>query len=272
MKTYVIAGGNSGIGLEAGKQLVGQGHRVLLLGRDPAKGQAALASIQSGGGKAEFMAVDLSTHAGVKEAAQKVLAAAPKLDGALLGAGVLTVKDVRTADDLHPVFAVNYLSRFHLAQLLLPALRGTPPGKVVLLAAGVPLDSKVEFDIFPRFKPFPGMSKLSGIQIANYHYVQSLARAEPQVAAAVVAVGLVKTEIMRDMPAPMKLAFKLFGPFITIPVERAAANAVRLLTTEGWTSGGYWPKPGKIDEVTRLALDPAVTERVVSISRELTGV
>lgn len=271
MKTFVISGGSSGIGLEVGRQLVAKGHRALLLGRDAAKGQAAVASLSGAPGKAEFLPVDLSSHAGVKAAAEQVLAAAPRLDGALMGAGVLTLQDVRTADDLHPVFAVNYLSRYHLTQRLLPALRGSPAGKVVLLVAGVPLTSTIEFEHFPRYKPFPGMSKLSGIQIANYHYVQHLAGAEPQVAAAVTNVGLVKTEIMRDMPLPMRAGFALFGPLMTIPVGRAAANPVHLLTNDGWSSGGYWAKPGKIDLVTRLALDAGVTEKVVGISRELTG-
>ena len=36
MITIVIAGGNSGIGLQIAHRLVEQGHRVLLLGRDPA--------------------------------------------------------------------------------------------------------------------------------------------------------------------------------------------------------------------------------------------
>lgn len=269
MKTFVISGGNSGIGLEAGRQLAAKGHLVVLLGRDATKGQAAVAEIQGKGGKAEFLASDLSTHAGVKAAAEAVLAKYPKLDGLLLGAGVLTTQDKRTADDLHVVFAVNYLSRYHLAQRLLPAVRG---GKVVVLAAGVSLDSKIDFDVFPRFKPFPGLGALNAVQIANYHFVQQLAKAEKDISAAVVNAGLVKTEIMRDMPAIMKIAFTIFGPLITVSVETSASNLVHLLTTDGWTSPGYWPKPGKPDQVTKLQLDDAVGQRVMAASKELTGV
>ncbi len=266
---FVISGGNSGIGLEAGRQLVAKGHEVVLLGRDAAKGQAAAQAL---GAKAAFLSADLSTHAGVRACAQKVLAEHPTLDGALLGAGVLTTKDQRTADDLHAVFAVNYLSRYHLGQLLLPALtKGAAPGRLVLLVAGVPLTSRIDFDVFPRYKPFPGMGSLSSVQIANYHYVQQLARQRKDVLAAVVNVGLVKTDILRDMPGPMKLAFTLFSPFITVSVQTAASNAVHLLTTEGWTSGGYCPKPGKPEKVTPLALDAGVGERVMQVSRDLAG-
>lgn len=268
MKKIVISGGNSGIGLEAARQLTAQGHQVVLLARDAQKGQAAVASL---GGKAEFMSVDLSSIAGVKAAAEQVLAKHPKIDALLNGAGTLTLAAVRTADDLHPVFAVNYLSRYLLTQKLLPALRGSPAGKVVLLVAGIKLDSAIDFALFPKFKPAPGMGHLTGIQKANYHYVEWLGRHEKEIAAAVVNVGLVKTGIMRDMPGPMRFMFSVLSPLVTIPVARAAANAVQLCTSDGWRSGSYWPKPGKFDVVTPLQFDGSVTDRVVAISRELTG-
>jgi NAD(P)-dependent dehydrogenase (short-subunit alcohol dehydrogenase family) len=264
----VISGGNSGIGLEAGRQLAAQGHHVVLLGRDAAKGAAAAASI---GEKAEFLAADLSSHAGVKAAADALLAKHDTIDALILGAGVLMTREQRTADDLHPIFAVNYLSRYHLAQRLMPALARAKAPKVVILVAGVPLDTKVDFNLFPKFKPFPGMTSLSGIQIANHHYVAWLAKNQPKVSAAVVNVGLVRTEIMRDMPAVMRIGFSVLGPLFTISVEKAASNPAWLCTHDGWQSGSYWGKPGKSDVATPLALDGATTEKVVGISRELTG-
>lgn len=44
MKTFVIAGGNSGIGLQAARELITAGHRVVILGRDKRKGAEALES------------------------------------------------------------------------------------------------------------------------------------------------------------------------------------------------------------------------------------
>jgi NAD(P)-dependent dehydrogenase (short-subunit alcohol dehydrogenase family) len=270
-RTIVISGGNSGIGLEAARQLAREGHRVILLARDPAKGAAAVESIRSAGGSAEFHAVDLSTHAGVKAAAELVASAHPEIDGLILGAGTLTTKDVRTTDGLHVVFATNYLSRYHLAQRLLPQLRAAGTASVVLLVAGVPLDSRIDFQQFPKYQPFPGMRALPSIQIANYHYAAWLAAQEPTIHTAVVNVGLVRTEIMRNMPAAMRFLFAALGPLITIPVEQSAKNAVYLSTHEGWRSGSYWPKPGKLEVSRPLQLDEAVTGKVIEASRELTG-
>lgn len=45
MKTILIAGGKSGIGLQAARDLLADGHRLVLLGRDPRKGEAALTQL-----------------------------------------------------------------------------------------------------------------------------------------------------------------------------------------------------------------------------------
>ena len=88
---------------------------------------------------------------------------------------------------------------------------------------------------------------------------------------AVLNVGLVQTEIMRDMPAFMRFTFKAMGPLITISVEKAASNATQLMTTNAWKSGIYLPKPGKPNIMQPLGFQDEVTERVVRLSRELTG-
>ncbi|MCO6007726.1 SDR family NAD(P)-dependent oxidoreductase [Actinoallomurus purpureus] len=123
MKTILIAGGNSGIGLQAARDLLADGHRLILLGRDPRKGEAALASFGTAGDRASFLAADLPTHDGVRDAAQRVLGQHDRIDALVHTTGVFTFQESRTADGLHPFFAVNYLSRYHLTQLLLPALR-----------------------------------------------------------------------------------------------------------------------------------------------------
>ncbi|MBX7096772.1 MAG: SDR family NAD(P)-dependent oxidoreductase [Myxococcaceae bacterium] len=272
MRTIVISGGNSGIGLEAGRQLVAQGHQVVLLGRDAAKGQAAVASMSAGPGKAVFLASDLSTHAGVKAAAEQLLAQYPTIDGLVLGAGVLMTREERTADGLHPVFAVNALSRYHLTQRLFPALERSSAPTVVILVAQVPLDAAIDFSRYPKLSPFKGMGDLSGIQISNHHYVMQWAKEHPKVLFGLTNVGLVKTDIMREMPAFMRGVFTVLGPLVTISVEKSAANAVALSTTGGWRSGAYWPKPGKVDQVTPLQLDLAVSAKVCAAAKELTGV
>ncbi len=270
MKTILITGGNSGIGFEAGRQLVALGHAVVLLGRDPAKGEAAAKAL---GPNATFHATDLSSVAGVKDAAVLVESKHPVLDAIIHSAGHLTIAEKRTADGLHPLFAVNYLSRYHLTQRLLPALRKSATAKVVLVVARVDPKTKIDFAHFPKYQPFPGMSAMSQTQVANFHYAATLARNEKGIGVACTNVGLVKTEIMREMPALMRVMFNVFSPIVTIPVARAAANPVHLVTTEGWPSGTYFPKPGNTEKRVPLeGLDAATTEQVLAASRALPGI
>lgn len=267
MGRYVITGGNSGIGLEIARGLVSKGHDVVLLGRSQQKNDAAAGGL---GAKAKALAVDLSTNQGVREAA-KQLGDGP-IDGLVHSAGMLTLKDERTADDLHPVFAVNYLSRYHLTQLLRPQLRAAPTPTVIVIVAGVPLDTKLDFSQFPRFKPFPGMGALSQIQIANHYWASVFAKEEPRVKIALCNVGLVKTEIMRAMPLPFRIGFTVLTPVIGVSVHKAAANPLQLATSEGWASGSYFPKPGRTEVSQPVKVDDATAQKVVAESKELTGV
>lgn len=267
MGRYVITGGNSGIGLEIGRGLVSKGHDVVLLGRSPQKCEAAVASL---GSKATGLPCDLSTHAGVREAAEK-LGEAP-IDGLVHAAGMLTLKDQRTADDLNPVFAVNYLSRYHLTELCRARLRAAPTPTVVFIVAQVALDTAIDFTKFPRFKPFPGMAALPQVQVANHHYAVQLAKQEPRFKVALCNVGLAKTEIMRDMPLAFRIGFKVLTPIVGVSVHKAAMNPVHLATSEGWATASYFPKPGRHDVSQPVKLDAAKVDRVVAASRELTGV
>lgn len=111
MKTFVIVGGTSGIGLQVAGNLLADGNRVIVLGRDRRKGEAALASFGSSRDRAEFLPADMSTHDGVRDAAQRITAASDRIDGLLHSAGAMQTGDVRTSDGIPQFFAVGYLGR-----------------------------------------------------------------------------------------------------------------------------------------------------------------
>lgn len=270
MNTILVTGGNSGIGLQAAREFVARGHRVVLLGRDPHKGERAIASLGSSG--ASFLSVDLSTADGVRDAARRVLDRHDHFDAVLHAAGVLTMKEIRTADGLHPFFAVNYLSRYHLTQLLLPALRHGERPRVVMMTASVPPSTHADFARFPRFEPFDFRRMREPVQLANHHYAAHLARTEPELLAAVVNAGAARTDILRTTPWYMRAAAKVIGPFFFDPVERSAHNVVEAGLREDWPAATYWPKPGRFEQRTPIDLDATTTRRLMSVSRELTGV
>ncbi|MEE1791522.1 SDR family NAD(P)-dependent oxidoreductase [Streptomyces sp. BE308] len=272
MKTILIAGGNSGIGLRAARDLLGHGHRLVLLGRDPRKGEAALASFGAAADRASFVAGDLSTHEGVRDAASRVLAKHDRLDALVHTTGVFTFEESRTADGLHPFFAINYLSRYHLTQLLLPALRKAEQSAVLMMTAAIPPTDEMDFARFPEFAPFSLGRDRKAVQLANHHYAAHLARTEPGLAPGVVNAGSAKTDIMRVAPWYMRAAMKVFGPLALDSVETSAHNVVEAVRHDTWHSTPvYWGKPGRFDQRTPITLNATTTKHLMDTSRELTG-
>ncbi|MER5667457.1 SDR family NAD(P)-dependent oxidoreductase [Streptomyces mirabilis] len=271
MKTILIAGGNSGIGLQASRDLLADGHRLVLLGRDPRKGEAALASFGTAGDRASFLAADLSTHDGVRDAAQLVLGQHDRIDALVHTTGVFTFQESRTADGLHPFFAVNYLSRYHLTQLLLPALRHAGRPVVVMMTAAIPPTDDADFGRFPEFAPFGFSRDRKPVQLANHHYAAHLTRSEPGLAAGVVNAGSAKTDIMRIAPWYMRVGTKVLGPVVFDSVKTSAHNVMEATRSDDWHTPLYWGKPGRFEQRTPITLDATTTQHLMDASHRLTG-
>jgi NAD(P)-dependent dehydrogenase (short-subunit alcohol dehydrogenase family) len=270
VKTILISGGTSGVGLEAAKEFLEKGHDVVVFGRDIRKAQEEWASWNESTGRVSFLEVDLSTPAGVRHAARRLLAAHDRLDAILHTTGVLIAKDIRTVDGLNLLFTINYLNRYHLTQLLLPALRKSPSPRVVLMIAKVNPVTKVDFAQFPHYPSF-SFAVSPQVNISNLHYASFLARAEPTIRTAVVHPGSVRTGIFRLAPGYMKIASAILSPFIFNSVQEAAYNPVRAVLEDGWKSASYWPTVGDFDQRTPITLDQAETQRIIDVSRALTG-
>ncbi|MFJ7949550.1 SDR family NAD(P)-dependent oxidoreductase [Streptomyces sp. NPDC096354] len=269
MKTILIPGGNSGIGRQAARTLLAEGNRVVIVGRDPRKGEAALASFGAAAERASFLAADLSTHDGVRDAAGRILDEHESLDALVHTTGVLTMQESRTADGLHPFFAVNYLSRYHLTQLLLPALRRSERPVVLMMTAAIP-PTATDFARFPEYPAFNFSRDRKPVQLGNHHYAAHLTHTEPGLAAGVINAGAVKTDIMRSAPWYMRAGAKLLGPVLFDSVETAAHNVIEATRRDDWHSPLYWGKPGHFDQHTPIALDTTTTQRLMDTSRTLT--
>lgn len=269
MHTILIAGGNSGIGLQAARDLLADGNQLILLGRDPRKGEAALASLGAAADRASFLAAELSTHDGVRDAAKRLLYQYDRIDALIHTTGVLTFQETRTADGLHPFFAVNYLSRYHLTQLLLPTLRRAERPVVLMMTAAIP-PTDADFARFPNFNAFSFPRDRKPIQLANHHYAAHLAAAEPDLAAGVVNAGSAKTDIMRAAPWHIRTGAKIFGPLVFDSVETSAYNVVEATRRDDWQTPLYWGKPGHFEQRTPINLDTTTTQYLMDASRGLT--
>src|ERR1022692_1197013 len=90
-KTIVITGGTSGIGQVAAEALAGMGARIVLVARDRARGDMAMARLRAKGPVAEHAIhyADLSRLAEMKRVAHEIAASEPHIDVLINNAGAL---------------------------------------------------------------------------------------------------------------------------------------------------------------------------------------
>jgi NAD(P)-dependent dehydrogenase (short-subunit alcohol dehydrogenase family) len=139
-KTVLVTGSTDGVGRYVAAKLAGAGAKVLIHGRDAARAKTLIEEIKrQGHGGATFYQADLSSLAGARQLAEKVIAGHKRLDVFISNAGIgsrTQGPERRTsADGFELRFAVNYLSGFLLAHLLLPLLKASAPSRIVNVAS-----------------------------------------------------------------------------------------------------------------------------------------
>ncbi len=150
MTKALIAGGTSGIGLSVARSLLEEeANEVFLIGRKAEKGEAIVASLNADcPGRAEFIQLDLSDIAAVRQFSARFLASHQTLDLLAHMAGVMEPNRRITDEGFERTFAVGYLSAVVLATQLQPLLQQAPHGRIVHVAgvASFVLKTKLNFD------------------------------------------------------------------------------------------------------------------------------
>src|SRR5262249_33686307 len=86
-KTAVVTGATSGLGEAAAIALARKGWRVLVVGRDRARGAVVVSRARAEGGEAQFVTADLASVRGVEALAAEIRRIAPRVDLLVNNAG-----------------------------------------------------------------------------------------------------------------------------------------------------------------------------------------
>ncbi|GAB2906613.1 SDR family NAD(P)-dependent oxidoreductase [Streptomyces mayteni] len=127
-RTVIVQGGTDGIGRELARALVARGDRVVVLGRDPARG----AEFE------HFVPADLSLVAENRRVVAELTARFPTVDALVLCARHFRSFRRETADGFEDTFALFYLSRFLLSHGLLATLERSPAAAPAILNVAGP--------------------------------------------------------------------------------------------------------------------------------------
>ncbi|HVX43821.1 MAG TPA: SDR family NAD(P)-dependent oxidoreductase [Mycobacteriales bacterium] len=132
-KTALITGATSGIGAATATSLAALGARVLVVGRDQGRGDEVVAGIRSAGGKADFLAAELSGSASARELARRALDVAGTIDILVNNAGIFPFGPTEAATDeqVDSVYDLNVKVPFQLVAQLAPAMAERGYGAIV---------------------------------------------------------------------------------------------------------------------------------------------
>jgi len=138
-KTFVVTGGNAGIGYFIAEQLAAAGGHVVITSRTQRRADAAIAAIraQVPGAQLDAVTLDLSSYASVRAAAAQ-LAKLPRIDALIENAGSIMATKGRaeTEDGNELMFGTNHLGHFLLTALLYPLLEKTAGSRIVTMGSG----------------------------------------------------------------------------------------------------------------------------------------
>jgi len=124
-KTALVTGASRGIGRATALALAETGAHILAhFGRSAQEAESLVSEIQTKGGSAKAISVDLATPAGAALLAKQVRSIVDRLDVLVLNAGISKAARVAdyTVEDFDNLFATNVRGPFFLVQQLLPVL------------------------------------------------------------------------------------------------------------------------------------------------------
>lgn len=269
MKTAVITGGNSGVGKAVATGLAKKGFRVIIHGRDKQKTIDAAEEIknESGSTNVEYIVADVSSLSGMKELVEGIRQKTASIEALVLSTGVILPKRIVTADGLETGFAVQYLSRFAVVNMLRQELKN---GKARIVMVGAPKlgNAQIYFDDIAFENNFSMMKALGQEMYANHLFVQEFAKLHPdnEMVINMAHAGVAKTGIMRNSNFLLRTMVNVFG---STP-EAAAANFIYLASDPSADFSGYFlKKPGRPEVKEKIQYDPETAQKLWNRSLEL---
>ena len=202
-KTCLITGASDGIGYVAARELARMGARVVMVGRNAAKTDAAVERIvaETGNPAVERLLADLSSQREVRRVAAEALELLPRIDVLLNNAGAVFLSNKRSVDGLELTFALNHMGYFLLTDLLLERLRESAPARIINVSSSSHWQpGRFRVEDLPNPGSNRGYRAYGRSKLCNILFTYELARRLEGTGITVNALhpGLVQTNIARN--------------------------------------------------------------------------
>lgn len=307
-KTAIVTGANTGIGRETSRFLAEMGAHVILACRSKARAEEAMrailhASPQIDEAQLAFMPLDVSSLQSVGDFAAAFQEKHQRhgLDILINNAGVMLNDKGSTSDGLEATMATNHYGHFLLTLLLFPELEKVADGRIVNVSSSlhkVPSSFNFEDPLYEA-TPYTLFGAYAQSKLANVLFTMELQRrlavlqqdrgkllgstraargskAHKVLTANAVHPGNVQTEVARNMPFVLYWGQRLFAPLLRCYSKTPALGAytsVHVATAPELKGVGglYFVNSEPTKDVSPLAHDPALGERLWEMSEEVCG-
>jgi NAD(P)-dependent dehydrogenase (short-subunit alcohol dehydrogenase family) len=288
-RTFVVTGANSGIGLEAARDLVGRGAHVVLAVRDTARGEKAAAGL-AGPGSTSVVELDLSDLDQVAGRAKTLLDRHDNLSALICNAGVMGGPLLLTRQGFERQMATNHLGHAALVAALWPLLHASA-SRIVLVssteARGGQLSPQTTREQLLNPVPYDGRQVYRNTKQANLLFAQELhhrcATAGSRVSAVAVHPGASATNLFARQleQAGHGLLAPVSKAVTAVLLQSAAAGALSTLRAlDPNTPSGAFVGPARFGQlrgrpelldVYASAKDPATAARLWGLTEQGLG-
>ena len=274
-RTFLVTGANAGIGRATALGLAHAGATVVMVARDPVRGQRAADEIrcQTGNESVGLLIADLSSQAAIRRLATEFEARYPALHVLVNNAGVIPPRRSLTEDGLETQFAVNHLSYFLLTNLLRERLERGAPARVVNVASQAHRRVAIEFGDLQSCRSYHPRRVYSRTKLANVLFTYELARRleGSGVTANCLHPGVIATRLWGEyagMPGPLRFLTDLLGA----SPEKGARTSLHLaLSPEVGNVTGKYFIDRKVRPSSLASQNRADAARLWQVSAELCG-
>lgn len=284
-----VVTGTGGLGFETALALARAGSEVILAGRNPKKGAAAVADIlaKAPAAKVRFEQLDLASLASIADFAARLRGERDRLDLLVNNAGVLMPpKRLETADGFELQLGTNYFGHFALTGQLMPLLREGRDARVVTVSSTAANRGAINFDDLNAQKSYNSSAGYNQSKLACLMFTFELQRraeaAGWPVASIAAHPGVSRTNIMYNGPGRFSL-IGVMASLLRFLFQPAAQGALPILyaATSPDAKGGAYYGPDKLSEtrgyptaakIPPQALDADTAARLWELSERYTGV
>jgi NAD(P)-dependent dehydrogenase (short-subunit alcohol dehydrogenase family) len=266
-RTVVLTGGARGMGREAATRLAALGARVVILDVDDAGARDTAARIESAGGAAETLHVDLAEPASVHAAAAAVLERCPRIDVLLNNAGTFRASLTRNDEGVESTLAVNHVGPWLLTQLLLDRLVESR-ARIVFVSSDAHYQATAfdDVDTAPLWKDaatadpnagFAAYNRSKLLVAAGSRELAERTRGRGVTVNALTPGALIPTAIYDEVTGPFAVFVRVMRPFLRT-VDEAMPNYLYVCTSPELDGvSGFYFKDRRAQEAALPVLDPA---------------